>query len=66
MRVEKTLGPILSIFGLLFGPQVTNKCVNIGPRVASWLPKFHDEHLLVTWGHIEKFFFPIKALTLLV
>ncbi len=50
VRAEKTLGPFLSILGLLFGPQLlinartlTRILINAGtsaPRVANWVPKF--------------------------
>jgi hypothetical protein len=31
-NILQTLGPSLSIFGLQIGPQVINKCWNIGPQ----------------------------------
>jgi hypothetical protein len=51
LTCPKNSGPILSIFGLLFGPKFTDKWYNIDvrivinagrlvPRVTNWLPEF--------------------------
>jgi hypothetical protein len=66
----------LEHFGLVVWPQVTNKCWNIGPRIAKLAPQIcwypfsalgpiqgHKvPHLLVTWGRLN-FFSPISVLT---
>jgi len=36
------LGPTLSIFGLLFGPELLIDAGTLAPRVANWLPKFYS------------------------
>jgi hypothetical protein len=61
----KKLGANFGHFFRVIWPQVTNKCKNIGPkgyRLASPnlmgpIQGHKVQHLLITWGQIEKIFF---------
>jgi hypothetical protein len=65
---RKNLGPTLSIFGLMFSPELLINALTLAKRVGDWLPKFEDilfsalgpiqghKVQLITWGRLKRFF----------